>query len=99
MERTRVVRQALRSPRGQTVSRTVAIKAMANAWEIGAWQAATKQPRKAILWVSCAAALLALECSTLQRDDQVLPATCVTGPTPPLPLRCHAVLDFLDLRL
>jgi glycosyltransferase involved in cell wall biosynthesis len=49
-EREAVVRRALRSSRGRQVSWKVARQALANVWEIGAWQTSPCQRWKAIGW-------------------------------------------------
>jgi len=49
-DRMVVVQQAIKSERGKQVPRRVVRQAMANVWEIGAWQAAKVRPGKAIAW-------------------------------------------------
>jgi glycosyltransferase involved in cell wall biosynthesis len=49
-ERVAVAERALLSPRGQSVSRTIARQARANVWAIGAWIAAPTRPFTAITW-------------------------------------------------
>jgi glycosyltransferase involved in cell wall biosynthesis len=49
-ERLAVVRRALRSRRGKDVHWKIGRQALANVWEIGAWQAAPSHRAKAVYW-------------------------------------------------
>jgi glycosyltransferase involved in cell wall biosynthesis len=48
--RRAVIRRALDLPRGRRVSRSLARRAYASAWQIAGWYAAATQPGKAIWW-------------------------------------------------
>ncbi|HVW68995.1 MAG TPA: hypothetical protein VHB68_08465, partial [Steroidobacteraceae bacterium] len=49
-DREAVLRRALALPRGRQVPPRIVRQAFASVWEIGAWQAASGQPAKAIRW-------------------------------------------------